>query len=52
MVVEDLKRAFQDLKLTFMHFSGLPPPYFDEKRNTLYFGFLNQNMVGEDMRHA
>ena len=25
------KRAFQALKRTFMHVSGLPPPYFDNK---------------------
>ena len=25
------KRAFQGLKRTFMHVSGLPPPYFDIK---------------------
>ena len=29
------KRAFQGLKRTFMHVSGLPPPYFDNK--TKYF---------------
>ena len=28
-------RAFQALKRTFMHVSGLPPPYFDNK--TKYF---------------
>ena len=27
------KRAFQALKRTFMHVSGLPPPYFDNKTN-------------------
>ena len=27
------KRAFQALKRTFMHVSGLPPPYFDLKNN-------------------
>ena len=25
------KRAFQDLKRTFMHVPGLPPPYFEKK---------------------
>ena len=25
------KRAFQALKRTFMHFSGLPPPNFDNE---------------------
>ena len=29
------KRAFQALKRTFMHVSGLPLPYFDNK--TKYF---------------
>ena len=29
------KRAFQGLKRTFMHDSGLPPPYFNNK--TKYF---------------
>ena len=27
------KRAFQGLKRTFVHVSGLPPPYFDNKTN-------------------
>ena len=27
------KRAFQGLKRTFIHVSGLPPPYFDNKTN-------------------
>ena len=41
------KRAFQGLKRTFMHVSGLPPPYFDLKKlNILVFGFFNQKMVG------
>ena len=31
------KRAFQALKRTFMHVSGLPPPYFDKK---LIYKFL------------
>ena len=29
------KRAFQALKRTFMHVSGLPPPYFDNKNQIL-----------------
>ena len=33
------KRALQALKRTFMHVSGLPPPYFDLKK---------KNMAGED----
>ena len=35
------KRAFQALKQTFMHVSGLPPSFFDEKK-TIYkiIGFL------------
>ena len=27
------KHAFQALKRTFMHVSGLPPPFFDKKNN-------------------
>ena len=30
------KRAFQALKRTFMHVSGLPPPNFDNKNQKLY----------------
>ena len=29
------KRAFEALKRTFMHVSGLPPPYFDNKTKYL-----------------
>ena len=39
MVKEDLrhaKSAFQDLKLTFMHVSELPPPNFDLKNQVLH----------------
>ena len=46
------KGAFQGLKRTFMHVSGLRPPYFDKKSNTFYIDFLNQNMVSEDLRNA
>ena len=47
------KRAFQALKRTFMHVPGLLPPYFDLKKLVLKkFGFLSQNMVGEDLRPA
>ena len=31
------KRAFQGLKRTFMHVSGLPPPYFDNKTNFIKY---------------
>ena len=34
------KRAVQGLKRTFMHVSGLPPPYFDKKTKKLYKLFL------------
>ena len=34
------KRAFQDLKLTFMHVSGLPPPYFDRKKTKYLIKFF------------
>ena len=40
------KRAFQGLKRMFMHVSGLPPPYFDNK-NILYKQFYYQNMMGK-----
>ena len=47
------KRAFQDLKRTFMQVSGLPPPYFDNKTNLMSnLFFFNRNLVGEDLRHA
>ena len=47
------KRAFQGLKRTFMHVSGLPAAYFDSKtKNFIKFLFYYQNMVGEDLRHA
>ena len=46
------KRAFQALKLTFMHVAGLPPPYFDNKTKLKSISFCYQNMVGEDLRHA
>ena len=46
------KRAFQGLKRTFMHISGLPPPYFDNKTEYFINWFCYQNMVGEDLKHA
>ena len=46
------KRAFQALKCTFMHVSGRPPPYFDNKTNLKSIQFYYQNMVGEDLKHA
>ena len=36
------KRAFQALKRTFMHVSGLPPPYFDNKTNYLKLVLLSK----------
>ena len=37
------KRAFQGLKRTFMHVSGLSPPYFDLKKlNILVVFFLSK----------
>ena len=61
------KRAFQALKRTFMHVSGLPQPffvrfkYFEKKPIYKVIGFF-QNMLGEkmfffvmvveDLRHA
>ena len=47
------KRAFQGLKRTFIHASGLLPAYFDFKKPTYkIIGFFNQIMIGEDLRHA
>ena len=46
------KRAFQGLKRTFMHVSGLPPAYFDNKTKNFINWFYYQNMVEEDLRHA
>ena len=46
------KRAFEALKRTFMHVSGLPPPNFDNKTNLKSIQFYYQNMVGEDLKHA
>ena len=46
------KRVFQGLKCTFMHVSGLSPPYFDKKPIYKLFSFFSQNMVVKDQRHA
>ena len=46
------KRAFQALKRTFMHVSGFPPEYFDNKTKNFINWFYYQNMLGEDLRHA
>ena len=43
------KRAFQGVKRTFMHVSGLPPPYFDKKTKYFIYWFYYQNMLGEDL---
>ena len=37
------KRVFQGPKRTFMHVSGLPPPYFDLKNQLIYkLGFYQK----------
>ena len=46
------KRAFQVLKRTFMHVSGLHPACFDFKNFYKIFSFFNHNKVGEDLRLA
>ena len=46
------KRAFQGLKRTLMHVSGLPPPCFDKKTNLQSIWFYYQNMVGEVLKQA
>ena len=40
------KDAFQGLKRTFMHVSGLPPPYFYKKKSICRVSVFYQNMVG------
>ena len=48
-----IKRAFQALKRMCMHVSGLPPTYLIKKKLICnLFGFFNQKMVEEDLRHA
>ena len=44
--------AFQGLKRTFMHVSGLPQAKFDKKNHLLYKLFFLSKMVCEDLRHA
>ena len=46
------KRAFQALKRTFMHVSGLSPPYFDNKIKYFLIYYYYQNMVREDLKLA
>ena len=46
------KRAFQALKRTFMHVSGLPHQVLIKKQLFFKFVFLNQNMLKEDLRHV
>ena len=36
------KRAFQALERTFMHVSGLPPRYYDNKISYKNFGLLSK----------
>ena len=41
------KRAFQALKRTFIHVSGLPPTYFDFKKTIdKVHGFFKSKLVG------
>ena len=40
------KRAFQALKRTFMHVSGLPPPYFDLKKTNFFNWFFESKYGG------
>ena len=46
------KRAFQGLKRTFMHVSGLLYHIPIKKPNYQVFGFIYQNIMGEDLKHA
>ena len=40
------KRVFQALKLTFMHVSGLSPPYFDLKKAIKKYLFFLKSKYG------
>ena len=40
------KRAFQGLKRTFMHVSGLPQPYFDIKKNQILYKLVLLSIYG------
>ena len=46
------KHAFQGLKRMFIHVSGLPPTYFEQKINYFLNWFFETNYGEEDMRHA
>ena len=51
------KRAFQGLKRTFMHVSGLPPPYFDNKTKYFIYKWWGKSVLlskygGGDLKHA
>ena len=46
------KRAFQGLKRTFIHVSGLPQHILITNSIYKVIAFLNQNTVGKDLRHA
>ena len=46
------KRTFQALKRTFMHVSGVPPPYFVNKSNLKSVWVYYQKMVWEVLKHA
>ena len=46
------KHAFQGLKRTFIHASGLPHHILITKSIYKAIDFFNQNLVGEDLRHA
>ena len=47
------KRAFQALKRTFMHVSGLPHHILIKKNQILYkLVFFKSKYGGEDLRHA
>ena len=46
------KRAFQGLKRSFMHVSGLPRHILIKNHFMKYLVFFYQNIEGEDLRHA
>ena len=46
------KRAFQTLKRTLMHVSGLSPPYSDKKNWFIKYFALLSKYGEEDLKHA
>ena len=47
-----MRHAFHGLKSTSIYVSGLPPAYFDGKKQKFHIRVFYQNMMGEALRHA